>query len=183
MKIKPGGKITNYLTKFYEKYTSTISLNKNLLLSGSVGFIVSLIVAYLSTKYSNDDFTTSTLTVISGFISSKIIFVILFHLDNKKKYTKKLTGKLNFDILKQIVTKMIFADAIFDIINNVSRWIILYELLLIRLGPFEAAIVSSIASSFLSYLSINILSRYIKIFSPLKKKEIQKRKNFIIILI
>ena len=85
MKIKLGGKITNYLTKFYVKYTSTISLNKNLLLSGLVGFIVSLIVAYVSTKYSNDDFVTSALTVIAGFISSKVIFVILFHLDNKKK--------------------------------------------------------------------------------------------------
>ena len=129
MKGGLGSSITNYFTKFYLKYTNAISLNKNLLLSGSIGFIVSLIVAYVSTKYSNDDFTTSTLTVISGFISSKVIFVILFHLDNKKKYTKKLTGKLNFDILKQIVTKMIFADAIFDIINNVSRFFILLELL------------------------------------------------------
>jgi hypothetical protein len=169
LKIKPGGKITNYLTKFYEKYTSTISLNKNLLLSGSVGFIVSLIVAYLSTKYSNDDFTTSTLTVISGFISSKIIFVILFHLDNKKKYTKKLTGKLNFDILKQIVTKMIFADAIFDIINNVSRFFILLELLRIEYQPVQAAIIASIISSCFSYLAINLIVRRIHVFNSRRK--------------
>lgn len=169
MKIKPGGKITNYLTKFYEKYTSTISLNKNLLLSGSVGFIVSLIVAYLSTKYSNDDFTTSTLTVISGFISSKIIFVILFHLDNKKKYTKKLTGKLNFDILKQIVTKMIFADAIFDIINNVSRFFILLELLRIEYQPVQAAILASIIASCFSYLAINLIVRRMHVFRFRKK--------------
>jgi hypothetical protein len=169
LKIKPGGKITNYLTKFYEKYTSTISLNKNLLLSGSVGFIVSLIVAYLSTKYSNDDFTTSTLTVISGFISSKIIFVILFHLDNKKNYTKKLTGKLNFDILKQIVTKMIFADAIFDIINNVSRFFILLELLRIEYQPVQAAILASIIASCFSYLAINLIVRRMHVFRFRKK--------------
>lgn len=169
MKIKPGGKITNYLTKFYEKYTSTISLNKNLLLSGSVGFIISLIVAFLSTKYSNDDFTTSTLTVISGFISSKIIFVILFHLDNKKKYTKKLTGKLNFDILKQIVTKMIFADAIFDIINNVSRFFILLELLRIEYQPVQAAILASIIASCFSYLAINLIVRRMHVFKFRKK--------------
>lgn len=169
MKIKPGGKITNYLTKFYEKYTSTISLNKNLLLSGSVGFIISLIVAFLSTKYSNDDFTTSTLTVISGFISSKIIFVIIFHLDNKKKYTKKLTGKLNFDILKQIVTKMLFADAIFDIINNVSRFFILLELLRIEYQPVQAAILASIIASCFSYLAINLIVRRIHVFKFRKK--------------
>ena len=164
MKIKPGGKITNYLTRFYERYTSSISLNKNLLLSGSVGFIVSLIVAYVSTNYSNDDFTTSTLTVISGFISSKIIFVVLFHLDNKTKYTKKLTGKLNFDILKQIVTKMIFADAIFDIINNVSRFFILLELLKLEYQPVQAATIASIIASCFSYLAINLIVRRLHVF-------------------
>ncbi|MFZ0252527.1 MAG: hypothetical protein WAL28_01850 [Nitrososphaeraceae archaeon] len=164
MKIKLGGKITNYLTKFYVKYTSTISLNKNLLLSGLVGFIVSLIVAYMSTKYSHDDFTTSTLTVISGFISSKVIFVILFHRDNKKKYTKRFTGKLNFDILKQIVTKMIFADAIFDIINNVSRFFILLELLRLEYPPVQAATIASIIASCFSYLAINLIVRRIHVF-------------------
>ena len=169
MKIKLGGKITNYLTKFYVKYTSTISLNKNLLLSGLVGFIVSLIVAYMSTKYSNDDFTTSTLTVITGFIASKVIFVILFHRDNKKKYTKRFTGKLNFDILKQIVTKMIFADAIFDIINNVSRFFILLELLRIEYPPVQAATIASIIASCFSYLAINLIVRRIHVFRVRKK--------------
>jgi ABC-type uncharacterized transport system permease subunit len=170
LKIKPGGKITNYLTKFYVKYTSTISLNKNLLLSGSVGFIVSLIVAYVSTKYSDDDFVTSALTVIAGFISSKVIFVILFHLDNKKKYTIKLTGKLNFDILKQIVTKMIFADAIFDIINNVSRFFILLELLRTEYQPVvQAATIASIIASCFSYLAINLIVRRIHVFRFRKK--------------
>ena len=164
MKIKLGGKITNYLTKFYVKYTNTISLNKNLLLSGLVGFIVSLIVAYMSTKYSHDDFTTSTLTVITGFISSKVIFVILFHHDNKKKYTKRFTGKLNFDILKQIVTKMIFADAIFDIVNNVSRFFILLELLRIEYPPVQAATIASIIASCFSYLAINLVVRRIHVF-------------------
>jgi ABC-type uncharacterized transport system permease subunit len=169
MKGKPSSKITNYLTKFYVKYTSTISLNKNLLLSGSVGFIVSLIVAYVSTKYSSDDIATSALTVIAGFISSKVIFVILFHLDNKRIYTIKLTGKLNFDILKQIVTKMIFADAIFDIINNVSRFFILLELLRIEYPPVQAATIASIIASCFSYLAINLIVRRIHVFKFRKK--------------
>ena len=167
--IEVSSRITNYLTKFYMKYTSTISLNKNLLLSGSVGFIVSIIVAYACTKYSIDAFATSALTVITGFISSKVIFVILFHLDNKKKYTTKLTGKLNIDILKQIVTKMIFADAIFDIINNVSRFFILLELLRIEYQPVHAAIISSIIASCLSYLAINLIVRRIHVFRFRKK--------------
>jgi len=118
----------------------------------------------MSTKYSHDDFTTSTLTVITGFISSKIIFVILFHHDNKKKYTKRFTGKLNFDILKQIVTKMIFADAIFDIVNNVSRFFILLELLRIEYPPVQAATIASIIASCFSYLAINLVVRRIHVF-------------------
>lgn len=169
MKGGLGSRITNYFAKFYTKYTNAILLNKNLLLSGSVGFIVSLIVAYASTKYSNDDFTTSTLTVITGFISSKVIFVVLFHLDNKKKYTKKLTGKLNITILKQIVTKMIFADSVFDIINNVSRFFILLELLRIEYQPVQAAIIASIIASCFSYLAINLIVRRIHVFSSRKK--------------
>ena len=141
-----------FLTKFYVRYRSTISLNKNLLLSGIVGFIVSLVVAYVSTKYSSNDFTNSAVTVISGFIFSKITFVILFHLDNKKKYSKRFTGKLNIPVLKDIVKKIIFADSIFDVINNVSKFFILLELLKIEYRPAEAAIIASIiASSFLIF--------------------------------
>jgi hypothetical protein len=66
--------------------------------------------------------------------------------------------------------KMIFAWSIFDIVNNLSRWIILYELLIAGFGPFEAVIITSIAATSLSYLSINIISRRNKIFSSLKTK-------------
>jgi len=167
--MKNGSKITNYLTKFYGKYASTISLNKNLLLSGLVGFIVSLIVAYISTKYSNNDFTISTLTVVAGFVSSKVIFVILFHLDNKEKYTKRFTGKLNIEIIKQIATKMIFADAIFDTINNVSRFFILLELLRMEYQPIQAATIASLIASCFSYLAINLIVRRIHVFRVRKK--------------
>jgi ABC-type uncharacterized transport system permease subunit len=157
------------ITNFYIRYRSTISLNKNLLLSGIVGFIVSLVVAYVSTRYSSDYFANSVLIVIVGFIFSKVVFVILFHLDNKKQYTKRFSGKLNLPVLKQIVTKMIFADSIFDIINNVSRFLILLELFRIKYQPVQAAIIASIIASSLSYLAINLIVRRIHVFSSKKK--------------
>jgi hypothetical protein len=162
--------MTNFLTKFYVKYSSTIALNKDLLLSGFVGFFVSLVVAYVSTQYSSNDVANSALTVIVGFIFAKITFVILFHLDNKKKYTGRFSGKLNLPLLKQIVKKMIFADSIFDIINNVSRFFILLELLRIDYQPVQAAMIASIISSSLSYLAINLLLRRLHVFSPKKNK-------------
>jgi hypothetical protein len=161
--------LTNLFTKFYIKYNNTISLNKDLVLSGTVGFIVSLDVAYLSARYSTDDFTNSILTVLIGFVSSKIIFAILFHLDNKKKYTKVISGKLNVPILKQIVTRMIFADSIFDIINNVTRFFILLELLRIEYPAVQAAAIASIIASSFAYLAINLVVKRIQVFSSKKK--------------
>jgi len=161
--------VTNFFNKFYKRYSTTISLNKNLLLSGTVGFIVSLVVAYVSTKYSTDNFANSALTVITGFVFSKVVFVILFHLDNKKKYTKRFTGKLNLPVLKQIVTKMLFADSIFDIISNVTRFFILLELLRIEYPAVQAATIASIIASSFSYLAINLIVRRLHVFSSRKK--------------
>ena len=140
-------------------------MNKNLLIAGIFGFLVSATIAEIYAIYSPSDILTSTITVLVGFIIYKISFIVLFHIDNKRKYTNRFTSRINFNRLKQIIKKMIFAWSIFDIVNNLSRWIILYELLLTGFRPFEAAILSSIAASSLSYLSINIISKRIKIFS------------------
>ena len=140
-------------------------MNKNLLIAGMFGFLVSAVIAEIYAIYSPSDVLTSTITVLVGFIIYKISFIVLFHIDNKRKYTNRFTSRINFNRLKQIIKKMIFAWSIFDIVNNLSRWIILYELLIMGFRPFEAAILSSIAASSLSYLSINIISRRIKLFS------------------
>ena len=140
-------------------------MNKNLLIAGIFGFLVSAAIAEIYAIYSPSDVLTSTITVLVGFLIYKTAFVVLFHSDNKQKYTNRFTSRINFNRLKQIIKKMMFAWSIFDIINNISRWIILYELLLIGFRPFEAAILSSIAASSLSYLSINIILRRIKVFS------------------
>jgi ABC-type uncharacterized transport system permease subunit len=160
---------TGFFTKFYKRYSSTISLNKNLLISGTVGFMVSLVVAYVSSKYSTDNFANSALTVMAGFVFSKVIFAILFHFDNKKKYTKRFSGKLNFPVLKQIVTKMVFADSIFDITNNVTRFFILLELLKIEYPSVQAATIASLIASSFSYLAINLIVRRIHVFGSKKK--------------
>ena len=160
-----NNKIINILlTNFYQKYRETILLNRDLLVAGIFGFIASAVIAELYALYSPSDVLTSTITVLVGFIIYKISFIVLFHIDNKQRYTNRFNSNINFNRLKQIIKKMMFAWSIFDIINNVSRWIILYELLLIGFRPFEAAILSSIAASSISYLSINIILRRIKIF-------------------
>ena len=104
-----------------------------------------------------------------GFLFSKITFVILFHLDNKKKYTKRITGKLNLPVLKKIVKKMIFADVIFDIVNNVSRFFILLELLKNDYQPVQATIIASIVASAFSCFAINLIVRKMRIFGSKRR--------------
>ena len=170
VKGRHGVKIKDSLAKFYSKYENAISLNKNLLVSGTIGFAISIVVAYAYAHLSTNNFNNSALTVVIGYATSKTIFAFLFHIDNKKTYTKKLSGKINFYVLKQMVKNMVFANSIFDIINNFTRFIILYLLLGTEFPPVQAATISSIAASSLSYLAINIIVKRINVFGSKNKK-------------
>lgn len=161
--------ISKFYTNFHKKYRTTISLNKNLLISGSIGFLVSVVVAYTVTKYSDNNITNSALTVLAGFVFSKITFVILFHLDNKKKYTRRFTGKLNLPVLKTIVKKMVIADSIFEVINNVLRFFILLVLLKMEYLPIQATIIASLVASCFAYLAINIVVKKIHVFGSRRR--------------
>ncbi|ALI37824.1 hypothetical protein NMY3_03642 [Candidatus Nitrosocosmicus oleophilus] len=100
-------KFNRFLKDTNFKYYNTFSLNKNLLISGILGFVVSLIVAQITSKYSVDIILNSALTVIAGYLTYKKIFAILFQLYNKQSYTEKLTGKLDFQKFKRILIKML----------------------------------------------------------------------------
>jgi hypothetical protein len=161
-------KINGFFTNTYQKYYNTISLNKNLLISGSVGFLSSIIIAHYIAEFSTNFVLNSAITVITGFLTYKIIFAVLFHIDNKRNYTKRLTGKINFPALRRIFIKMIFASSIFDTVNNVSRFFLIIQLLKLEYSAIEAATISSLIASVLSYAIINLIVKYIHLFT--KKK-------------
>ena len=75
-------------------------MNKNLLIAGIFGFLASAVIAELYTLYSPSDVLTSTITVLVGFIIYKTTFVVLFHIDNKQKYTNRLTSRDQFQYFK-----------------------------------------------------------------------------------
>ena len=162
-------KINRFFKDTYLKYYNTFSLNKNLLVSGIIGFLVSIVVAHISAEYSVDFVLNSALTVIAGYLTYKTVFAILFHIDNKQKYTRRLTGKLNFQKFKQILIKMLFASSVFDIVNNITRFILMIQLLKWEYTAVEATTISSIVASVLSYVIINIIMRYIHVFGSKKQ--------------
>ena len=64
---------------------------------------------------------------------------------------------------------MLFADSIFDIISNVTRFFILLELLRLEYPAVQAATIASIIASSLSYLAINLIVRRLHVFGSKKK--------------
>jgi len=75
-------------------------MNKNLLIAGIFGFLVSAAIAEIYAVYSPSNVLTSTITVLVGFIVYKISFIVLFHIDNKRIYTNRFTSRINFNCLK-----------------------------------------------------------------------------------
>ena len=69
---------------------------------------------------------------------------------------------------------MIFADSVFDIISNVTRFFILLELLRIEYPPVQAAIIASLIASSFSYLAINLIVRRLHVFGS-REKTIRKK--------
>lgn len=163
-------KTSEFLSKYYTKYYNIISLNKDSILSGITGFITNLIVMHVAIIYSKNSFANSALTVIIGYIVSKIVFAILFQRTYRNLYTNRTTGKIDWSILKKIIMKMLFATMIFDFIDNGSKFIFMFTFLDIGFIPFQTVIISTIISSALSYLSINVAVKYMHVFGKENKK-------------
>lgn len=135
-----------------------------MILSGIAGFVASAIAAELYSSYTENDLLSSLATVLTGFAVSNVVFVILFHFDNKSMYVDKYTGKIDFKILRQVFKKLGIVWSIFEIVNNVSRFIVLYQLFSMEVDPSDASMLSSLFASGLSYLSINLVLRRFRIF-------------------
>jgi O-antigen/teichoic acid export membrane protein len=67
----------------YNKYRNFLEFNKNLILSGTVAFFVSAAITQLYSKYDNNDFWISTVSILTGFSISIPLFALLFYMDNK----------------------------------------------------------------------------------------------------
>lgn len=147
-----------------------------MILSGAAGFFISAVAAEVYSKYAESDLVNTIAIILTGYAASTVVFGILFHLDNKHLYTDKNTGKINFSILKQILKKMVVAGFLFDIVNNFSRFIILYQLLTINVNHAEASMMSSLVASGLSYVAMNLALKRAGYFHTLSNKEYYLKK-------
>ncbi len=152
---------------FRKKYRDILLFNRNLLVSGTVGFLVSVIVTQIIVELNIESaFDISIITILIGYFVSKPLFIFLFHRDNKKKYGHGAALTLDSRILNRIIIKhLIIAYLVFDIVYIVSRFLIMYGLLLeVETGAVEASIISSLCASSLSYLSMNVIIKLSRMF-------------------
>ncbi|MDQ3807033.1 MAG: hypothetical protein M3298_02575 [Thermoproteota archaeon] len=147
-----------------------------MIFSGAAGFFISAIAAEVYSTYTHDDLVNSVATVLTGFAVSSVVFAVLFHVDNKYMYIDKYTGKIDFKNLKQVVKKLMAAGLVFEIVNNSSRFIILYQLFTRDVDPFESSMLSSLAASGLSYLSLNLMLRRSGLFQTGNKTDFYLKK-------
>jgi hypothetical protein len=135
-----------------------------MIISGIAGFIASAVTAELYSSYTENDLLSSLATVLTGIAISNLSFVILFHIENRSMYVDSSNGKINYKILRQIFKKLGVAWSIFEMVNNVSRFIILYHLFSMDLDPSDASMLSSLVVSGISFLSINLVLKRFRIF-------------------
>jgi hypothetical protein len=147
-----------------------------MIISGAAGFLISAIAAEVYSTYTQDDLVNSVATVLTGFAASSVVFAILFHIDNKYMYIDKTTGRIDFKNLKQVLKKLMAAGLVFEIVNNSSRFIILYQLFTMDADPSGASMLSSLTASSLSYLLINLMLRRSGLFQTANKNDFYLKK-------
>ncbi len=152
------------------RYKGFLLFNKNMIISGTAAFIVSAFVTQAYAAYSSNDLVNSILTILVGYAVSIPLFAILFHHDNKHRFTDPVTGKVDYSIMNQIYKRLIAVGSISDVIFIGSRFLLLYYLLQTSLQPYEASMISSVTSSALSYAAINLGAKKLGLFGSSQKK-------------
>ena len=105
--------------------------NRNLLVSGTVGFFVSIIVTQIIVELDvSGAFDISVITILIGYCISKPLFIFLFQRDSKRRAGHSVAPTTDSRILNQIIKHLIIAYLVFDIVYIVSRFLIMYGLLL-----------------------------------------------------
>ena len=153
------------ISKAYSRYYNTMSLNKNLIFSGFLGLLFSVVVSHLMSTFPIDPIFNSALTVTSGFIVYKTIFAILFHIDYKPKLKKRHSTTYNLRILRHLWIRIIIVSSIFDTINNTTRFVLMTQMLSLDYSAIQSTVSSSVIASLISYTTINFMVKYFHSFA------------------
>ena len=134
-----------------------LQINRNFIICFIVSASLSAVAAQLLADYEN--YQTTTITIIIGYIIYFGLFSSLFYIDNKKRYKTMESG-----LIKKELLKLISSFGIGEIIYLGIRWPSLYYLLEIGIEPYLASIISEIIATTCYMISVTVFLRKTKTF-------------------
>ncbi|MBT3329535.1 MAG: hypothetical protein HOE93_03355 [Nitrosopumilus sp.] len=134
-----------------------LQINRNFIICFIASASLSAVAAQLLTEY--DNYLTTTITIVVGYVIYFGLFSSLFYLDNKKRY-KTMSSKL---IKKELLT-LISSFGIGEVIYLGIRWPSLYYFLEIGIEPYLASIISEVIATTCYMISVTVFLRKTKTF-------------------
>ena len=134
-----------------------LQINRNFIICFIASASLSAVAAQLLTNY--DNYLTTTITIIIGYVIYFGLFSSLFYMDNRKRY-KTMESKL----IKKELLKLISSFGVGEIIYLGIRWPSLYYFLEIGIEPYLASIISEIIATTCYMISVTIFLRKTKAF-------------------
>ena len=134
-----------------------LQINRNFIICFIVSASLSAVVAQLLADYEN--YQTTTVTIIIGYIIYFGLFSSLYYIDNRKRYKTMESG-----LIKKELLKLISSFGIGEIIYLGIRWPSLYYLLEIGIEPYLASIISEIIATTCYMISVTVFLRKTKTF-------------------
>ncbi|MFZ0357733.1 MAG: hypothetical protein WAL53_06340, partial [Nitrososphaeraceae archaeon] len=104
-----------YGRSFYNKYRNYILFNKNIIISGTLAFIVGTFFTQFYSQYEKNNFVNSIVTLSVEYAVYIPLFGLFYYLDNKAKYVDQY-GRKNYAIIKKDIIKLFAIFSISELI-------------------------------------------------------------------
>ena len=153
------------IRSFFSKYKAVILFNKNLLISGIGGFFTSAYVSQIYSQFDENEVANSVFALATEYAVYLPIFSILFYVDNRQKYVDPVTRKKNNKQIRDDIKKLLADFSVSEVIYSVTRVATQYGLLQqLNVEPYEASMVSSLASWIIFFVAINAMAKLTRLF-------------------
>ena len=134
-----------------------LQINRNFIICFIASASLSAVAAQLLTDY--DNYLTTTITIIIGYMIYFGLFSSLFYIDKRKRY-RSMGSKL---IKKELLT-LVSSFGIGEVIYLGIRWPSLYYFLEIGIEPYLASIISEVIATACYMISVTVFLRKTKTF-------------------
>ena len=125
-----------YGRSFYNKYRNYILFNKNIIISGTLAFIVGTFFTQFYSQYEKNNFVNSIVTLSVEYAVYIPLFAFLYYLDNKEKYVDPQSGKRKYTNIKKDIIKLFAIFSISELVFSVSKVSIHFQLMQLSFEPY-----------------------------------------------